>query len=133
MRRARALATASLLFLAFSVLGCDWRQLSVRIPDFESKQVLGVGVWRTSGGAGYEREFEIHFSPPRQVGAQEVITYTVSGGLTSSQIDAIERDSQNPDQITVHLWMPLLGGGSYKVTTFNDAGESPLSDETVSL
>jgi hypothetical protein len=132
MRRSRALATLGLVFFAVSLVGCDWRQLSVRIPDFETKQVLGVGLWRASAGSAYERELEIRFVPPRQVGVHELLAYTLDEG-GAAQLDVIERDPQNPDQVTVHLWVPLLGGGTYKVSTFNAAGESPLSDQTASL
>lgn len=113
-------------------LGCDMQWVTVVIPDYDSKQVKGVWVWRQAEQSGqFVRDTEIEFVEPI-VGSQyeliRVETTTGPLGERSSLPTGITRDAQNPDRVTMTLGFTRLSApGIFKVSTYNAAGDSPLS------
>jgi len=120
-------------------VGCDLQWVMVTIPDFESKQVAGVWVWRESEQDGaFVRDTEIEFVETIDAGGGyeilRVETTTGPQGERSSLPTGITRDAANPDQVTLSLGFTRLSGpGMFKVSTYNAAGDSPLSEASTQL
>lgn len=119
--------------------GCDLQWVKVTIPDFESKQVTGIWVWRQSEQSGqYVRDTEIEFGEriPAGGGVELLRVETTTGplGERSSLPTGIERDAANPDRVTLSLGFTRLSApGIFKVSTYNAAGDSPLSTASAQL
>ena len=134
----RALVALALLSVAPHLLACDYKQVTVRVLDFDTNAVIGVRFWRLSESSG---EFlaggRVLFSEVYQEDGEEWVDYTVvnedgSEGLTLPA--RIVRDGANPDAVTVDLYYSRFEGpGWYRVSAFNGAGDSDLSDEQVYL
>jgi hypothetical protein len=123
----------ALLALAVPLLGCDLSWLNVEIPDFNSKQIEGVWVWRLSPQTNqYQRDTQIQFGGVTTLTSGDILSYTTNvNGATLTT--GITRNSANPDVITVTLGFQRGLPGVFKVSTFNAAGESVLSSKSESL
>lgn len=114
-------------------LGCDLQWLTITIPDFDSKQVKGVWVWRLSEQSGqYVRDTAIEFTVPTLNidGIEFLRMETTMGplGERATLPTAVERDSGNPDRVTVTLGFTRLSApGVFKVSSYNQSGDSLLS------
>lgn len=114
-------------------IGCDLQWVKVMIPDFESKHVTGVWVWRQSEQNGqYVRDTEIGFGTRISGvdGSELLLVETTLGtlGERSSLPTGIERDATNPDHVTLVLGFTRLSApGIFKVSSYNASGDSPLS------
>ncbi|HYB12921.1 MAG TPA: hypothetical protein VEG67_05580 [Myxococcota bacterium] len=130
-----------LAFLALSlpVLGCDLAlsSLTVEIPDFSSKQVEGIWVWRLSPQTNqYQRDTQIRFEGVTTLASGQTLTYATNtaGGVTNATFETgVVPDPADPDRVTVKLGFVRGLPGVFKVTTYNAAGESPLSSGSDSL
>lgn len=120
-------------------LGCDLQWVTVTIPDYDSKQVKGVWVWRQSEQSGqFVRDTEIEFVEPIEGsnGYELLRIETTTGplGERSSMPTGIERDATNPDRVTLSLGFTRLSApGVFKVSTYNTMGDSPLSAASAQL
>lgn len=118
--------------LAGSV-GCDLQWIRVTIPDFESKVVTGVWVWRLSEQTGqFVRDTEIEigdvYVPQEGIELVSVVTTTGPLGERATLPTGLERDAADPDRVTLKLGFTRLSApGTFKVSTYNAAGDSPLS------
>lgn len=129
-------ALAMLLVVALS--GCEYRQITVRLSDLEAAQVNGVRFWRLSETSGrFEPGGVVHFGNIGFRKGVETLFYFVSqaDGFTSPSLSSpIVRDPAHPDRVTLQIWYPRLEDqGWFKVSSFNEAGDSSLSDEQVFL
>jgi hypothetical protein len=129
-------ALAILLVVALS--GCEYKQVTVRISDLEASQVDGVRFWRLSETSGrFEPGGVIRFTEFGLRKGVETLFYSVtyadgSEGMTLSS--PVVRDPAHPDRVTLNIWYPRLEDeGWFKITSFNQVGESSLSDEQVFL
>ena len=134
------LFAVALLLLA--VEGCKWFALTVKIPDFDSRQVQGVWVWRKDSATGqWQRAGQIVFQPvlpaaaASQPGAEEMQYVVVQPEGFGLPLRApVQRDPTTPDRATLSLWYArYLDAGEYRVSTYNEAGESPLSPQSLEL
>lgn len=120
-------------------VGCDLQWVNVTIPDYDSKQVKGVWVWRLSEQSGqFVRDTEIEFIEPIEgTGGFELLrveTTTGPLGERASMPTGIERDVSNPDRVTLKLGFTRLSApGEFKVSTYNTVGDSPLSAASAQL
>jgi len=120
-------------------MGCDLQWIRVTIPDFDSKGVTGVWVWRQSEQTGQfvrDTEIEIGDLVVAQNGLEIVSIVTTTGplGERASLPTGVERDAANPDRVTLSLGFTRLSApGTFKVSTYNDVGDSPLSQESTQL
>lgn len=136
-RRGAILLAMALLLLG--VQGCKWFEITVRIPDFDSRQVKGVWMWRKDEATGqFERAGQIIFQPSTASGAVPTaeLHYLVMqpDGVAFPLRAPVERDKAAPDRVTVRLWYArYLDPGEYRVSTYNDSGESPLSPQSLDL
>lgn len=133
-RWARLLLAAGLLL---AVQGCKWFEITVKIPDFDSRKVQGVWVWKQDPISGqWQRAGQILFDPAPSGTASKDLHYVVlqPDGFGLPLKAPVERDPKAPDQVTVRLWYArFLEPGQYRVSTYNAAGESSLSPEVLDL
>lgn len=132
-RSLRQALRLALLALALPLLGCDLSWLNVEIPDFNSKQVEGVWIWRLSPQTNqYQRDTQIQFAGVTTLTSGDILSYTtkVNGATLTT---GITRNPENSDVVTVTLGFQRGLPGVFKVSTFNAAGESMLSSKSESL
>ena len=129
MRRGRA---ALMLMLLVTLSGCDLSWLKVKIPDFGSKKVQGIWVWRqVEGTSTWKHDTRLIFASLRNNQGLEWLDYdTVVGTLGQRGVvtTSVQRTAGNPDEVTISVgFLRLSAPGSFRVSTFNASGESPLS------
>lgn len=133
------LAVALLAGLAIPITACDVSQVTVEIPDFQSSQVEGLWLWHLSDQTGqYERLSQVTFdSNPQSAVDSGTITYTIvapDGQHEATILSAITPSTTNPDSVTLTLYVERANQhGSFRVSTFNAAGESPLSSASITM
>lgn len=141
VRHALLVAVALLVLPLFA---CRWYGVTVLIPDFDTSQVEGVWFWRLSQDTGqYVRDGQIVFADQAHTldDGRVLLPYTLltNDGLLvhDSLATVLDRDSTNPDRVTLNLQYAALDKAgmspSYRVSSYNAAGDSALSDETVVL
>jgi hypothetical protein len=132
-RRGLRLAALALVALALAATGCEVRGFRLQVPGFDTMGVRGVWVWRESPSSGeYERYAQIEFGERFQLyeGA-EFLWYSfpaVEGPMYLQT--AIERASAGPDGVNLNLAF-LQVPGRFKLSSYNENGESPLSTGTL--
>lgn len=136
-KRGATLLAAALLLLA--VQGCKWFEITVKIPDYDSRQVQGVWMWRKDSASGqWQRAGQIVFQPAAAAAnpGDEALQYVVvqPDGFGLPLRAPVQRDTAAPDRVTVRLWYArYLEPGEYRVSTYNESGESPLSPQSLDL
>lgn len=122
---------AALALLGLCSTGCQVKQFLVRLPGFESSKVLGLWVWRAApGSAEFERYALIEFGKLVEADGFEFLSYTVTiAGRPFTLASEVER-SPTPDDVEVSLSLGTVDG-VFKLTSYNAAGESPLSEGTL--
>jgi hypothetical protein len=140
-RLKRGAVCCAVSILALALAGCDVTWVNVMIPDFQSKEVQGVWIWLALGATGtFAHDMQVPVqtvSPPATNGKETpgvLWTLPDSSGNQQLVIVAAQPDPANPDGISVKIGVvaPILSG-SVKVSTYNAAGESPLSAAETSL
>jgi hypothetical protein len=129
MRRARA---ALMLLLLVTLSGCDLSWLKVKIPDFGSKKVQGIWVWRqVEGTTSWRHDTRLVFTGLRGSAGFEWLDYeTVVGTLGQRGVvtASVQRTAGKTDEVTVSVgFLRLSAPGMFRVSTYNSSGESPLS------
>ncbi len=135
-RTLRRLAALAVLVLSLPLAGCELDVLVVRVPDFDSKQVLGITLWKTTSTGTYQRALDVEFLEPQlDEKGIELIGYSyVADGKTVETWDKLHRDPANPDQVILGFFaLPLASGVTHRISTFNAAGDSGLSAQTFVL
>jgi hypothetical protein len=135
-RTLRRFAVLAILTLALPIGGCDWDVLVVQVPDFDSKQVLGITLWRTTAQGGVQRALDIQLLEPKlDDQGTELVGYSyVEDGQTVEVWDRLHRDPANPDRVLLgFVALPLPENVSYRISTFNAAGDSALAPQTFVL
>ena len=127
------LALASVVFQ-----GCTLGTVTISIPDFASKSVQGVWLWRSTAFNGaYQREVQFSFGEFQPDAQGEALEYTASPADGSAPIPIptyVVRDAANPDRVTVSLIFGRSEDAAfYRASTYNTSGDSPLSSEIVPL
>ena len=138
----RASAILALLFTCFTSTGCSWRLLHVMISDFDGSALNGVSIFRIaqdSGQAEPAGHLEFISVDLQNVGGvdYEVLQYRIveqdGTRFTESSFAELVRDTADPETVELQLVFQPTSPGFYKVSTFNDAGSSPLSANQVQL
>ena len=135
-RTLRRFAALAILILALPLGACDWDVLVVQVPDFDSKQVLGITLWRTTAQWGAQRALDIQLLEPKlDEQGTELVGYSyVDDGQTVEVWDRLHRDPANPDRVLLgFVALPLPENAQYRISTFNAAGDSALSPQTFVL
>lgn len=142
-RKVRRAALAALVAVALPVLaGCEVKPLTVQILGWDTYAVQGVWLWRYDDAAGrFERDNGVQFLRDRSTtqfaegfppGAELVLyTFAAGGGEMPARV---QRDPNDPDRVTLDLWyLRFSDAGIFKATTYNAAGESALSSNSILL
>jgi hypothetical protein len=132
-RRGLRLALAALTVLALSTAACDVRGFRIQVPGFETKGVLGVWVWRESPTTGeYERYAQIQFGDRYELyEGIEFLWYSFPAVQGPMHLQTkIEYATEDPDTVNLNLAF-LQVPGSFKISSYNASGESPLSAGTL--
>jgi hypothetical protein len=134
----RSLACGAIVLATVPFGGCQLASFTISIPDFMTKQVSGVWLWRQSPTTGvFERDGQLVFGATGSTTAGETIDYTAtpSGGAAGQPCTAqVVRDATNPDHVTLQLiFTRSQDAGYYRASTFNTTGDSPLSVEILPL
>jgi hypothetical protein len=119
--------------LAFAMVGlcatgCDVRPFRVQIPRFDTAQVQGLWVWRAAASGEFERFQQIEFRDLSQDEGGEYLRYSLDGSGVSFASPVV-RDPASPEDVTLTLSF-RRALGSFKLSSYNTVGESPLSDGT---
>ncbi len=136
LRTSCALVALSLLPL---LTACEYRRVTVRIADFESALVEGVRFWRlTEASLQFEPGGSVEFDDPRILeSGHEVVDYTVfspDGEELVTLPAFVLRNPADPDTVTLELqYLRYEDPGWFRITTYNAAGESELSQEQIYL
>ena len=134
----RSLRISALVLAALSLGGCQMVSFTISIPDFASKRVAGVWMWRWSTASGaFQRQDQLVFGEVDLDPTGESLDYVVTpvaGGQDLPFTAHVARDGANPDRVTLQLlFTRSQGTGYYRASTFNATGESPLSAEVLPL
>jgi hypothetical protein len=127
------------LVLCLPLFGCRWADtVTVEIPDFDSSAVEGVWIWRGNGvGGQYDRSLHYRIEEAFVQDGEEFLLYTVlqpDGEPRWTLPARVERDPADQDNVQIRFLLPLVeGGGRFRASTYNAAGESLLSAETLEI
>jgi len=135
IRRAAVFVSAA---IALCLVGCEIKSLKIWIPDFDSSQVRGVWIHQLSQSGEYQKVLQVVFQEPFHRGGAEFLHYTAEGFVEEEgqQIYGeaeVVRNPENPDEVTLELWLPCEPPIAIRVSTYNEVDESPLSDEALYL
>ena len=111
--------------------GLRFSWLTVSIADFQSKEVQGVWISRSSTTTG---TFTHDMQVPVQAGSGMFQNVLDSSGQPQSLVVTAQPDPANPDHVIVKIgvFAPSVSG-YVKVSTYNAVGESPLSAADTTL
>jgi hypothetical protein len=131
----RAIARVLLAVALLPLFGCSLSFLTVRISDFESKQVRGIWVWRRSEQTGqYLKDTQLVFGTLVKQAQGELLLYTTTYGPLGERgalSTGLARDASNQNIVTMQVaFLRRSAPGTFKVTTYNAIGDSPLSDQS---
>ena len=119
---------AALVLVALLAVACDLRGFRVYLSDFEVSQVRGLWVWRANAQGQFQRYTQIQFGAVQEQDGNEFLPYSFAvNGKPVTLNSPITRLPAAPDDLTVILAFGYAPG-TYKVSSYNSAGESGLSD-----
>jgi hypothetical protein len=132
-RTSRAASALLLLTIGLYLTGCDILGFRVRLKEFSAKKIEGLWVWQKSPATGkFVRHSQIEFGPIFRSSGKEFISYNFTTGAEPMGLQSsVVRSSTSPDTVTLNLAFLAVGSGIYKVSSFNQAGESALSTGTL--
>lgn len=123
--------------LALPLSACEMVRVTVVIPSFDSAGVEGVTFWRAAND-GFEEDGQLVFEGTEFRNGHEVVRYrfrSCDGDLGRVSYEApVERPASDPDVVVLQLHYPRRAEpGTFRVSTFNHAGQSPLTDTAAEL
>jgi hypothetical protein len=133
-------ASAAVALLALTLMGCQFRQMLIYIPDFESNVIEGIQLWRGDEPASeiVSDAGRITFGDCFFGQGAEVIGYTMVDSQNQPYdftFDVTVVRSADGDGVTLRLAFPgwREPPGWVRASTFNAAGESELSADAIFL
>jgi hypothetical protein len=126
------LACAALLLVS----GCVGPVLiRLQVAGFDEAAVEGVGVWREPGQPGqWELVAELPLTPNDSDGTERLLYgFELPDGSVVSLATALERDIEDPDRVTMSLWYYPDDAGVLRVSVYNAAGHSALSQQELEI
>jgi hypothetical protein len=137
--RHRWISLFSILPFALLVSGCDLSLeiIAIRMLDFDSSRIEGASIWRLSEVTGdFERVSDVPFTRAVFESGEEGLSYPVhdDSGQELTLWAEFTRELETPSIVTVRFWWRRTTDvGVFKVSTFNAAGQSPLSERAAEL
>ncbi len=110
--------------------------LRMQVPALDDGPIGGIWMWRKSEVTGeFEPLSEIRFTDTVEENGTEFLEYELidpSGNTLGVTLSAqIDRSGEVPE---LSLWfVRFSGNGEFKASLYNEAGESPLSTQTIVL
>lgn len=141
--KSRRVALAALIAIVLPVLsGCEIKPFTVQIVGWDAYEIQGLWLWRyDQTGQRFERDNGIQFLRDRSTeqladrfpAGTELVLYTFATGGTEMPVQ-VERSPSDPDRVTLRLWyLRFTEPGIFKATTYNAAGESSFSANSILL
>jgi hypothetical protein len=132
-RTSRAASALLLLAVGLYATGCDILGFRVRLKEFGADRIEGLWVWQKSPATGkFIRHSQIEFGSIFRSSGREYLSYTfTTGGEPMGLQSSVVRSSTSPDTVTLNLAFLAVSSGIYKVSSFNQVGESALSSGTL--
>ena len=126
-------ARAALVALAITAAGCNLGGVRIQIPDFMSRQVEGVWIWRQDASGAFQRFAQLHFEEAATgADGKRYLTYWLQDGTATLTLHSLlESVPGQPSAVELELGFLHADGGSFKVSSYNAAGESSLSAGTL--
>jgi hypothetical protein len=120
---------------------CPCRTLSLEIPDLEANEIQGIQFWRADDENAelFDQSVRIFLGETSVENGMEIIAFTMADAegqpIPVSTCAVLVRGEDEDDPIELHFifdsWNELPGW--IRVSTFNEVGESDLSEEAVFL
>ena len=129
----------ALLFATLPLTGCETKEITLALPGFGNGSIDGIWLWRLGSTGQYERACRLQLSDPQTTSSgAEVLPYIqicdAPDELGLNMRAQIARLSGDPSTIVVKLWyFRFADAGNFKASSYNAAGESPLSAQTLSF
>ncbi len=139
-RRVLAGLAGLLLMATLGAGGCRLSSLHVLIPDFDASSVDGVTIWQLDEATGQPvtaatlRFLDVGMED-FGTGPFELLDYEIvlpDGSVQPPLTTQVQRNPASADVDLLLFFVPA-GPGWYRVSTYNEAGTSPLSAEQVYL
>jgi hypothetical protein len=133
MFRSRVFVHVALVALvAFAAAGCNLRGVRIQLRGFDENQVRGLWLWRAAPSGDFERHAQIVFGALQEQDGIEFLPYSFDlDGKLVTLSTPIERAAGSEDDLNVVLAFGRPLPGAYKLSSYNAAGESSLSDGTL--
>jgi hypothetical protein len=111
--------------------------VTLLIPDFDSAAIDGLRFWKLDYvEGGYVEALRLEFTEVVEEDGGETLVYRVwrNGETLSAMVPVVmERIQGYSDAVKVRPMLPSLGPGAYRISSFNAAGDSALSDDWLTL
>ena len=132
MNRLGLCARVALAALAITAAGCDLVGFRIQIPDFASRHVEGVWIWQQGSSGVFQRFARLQFGDPATGSdGTQYLPYSVQRGEISVTLQSpLQGVPGQPSAVELELGF-LSAKGSFKVSSYNAAGESALSTGTL--
>ena len=126
-----ALAGLMLVFLTSSA-GCSIASFGLLFVDFDSNAVEGIRLWKFDGAA-WQRDLTIAFGDVVEYRGDEYLSYQFDDkGSGEIGVEMMSRLERGADGVGLRFGLVPLDEGDYKISAFNEVGESALSAGTYS-
>jgi hypothetical protein len=129
----------ALLFAAVPMMGCEPKEITFALPGFGSGNIDGLWLWRLGSTGQYERVCKLQLADPQTTpSGTELLPYLqvcdAPDEVGLNMTAKITRLSGDPTTIVVKLWyFRFADAGQFKASSYNSAGESPLSAQTLAF
>lgn len=128
----------AMALLVLPLTGCEVKQIWVELPRFGDGAVDGIWLWRLDDASGeYVRHCHLPLGDVESVGGREAVYYDQECSDEFPTVDffaLVERAPDDPESATLGLWyVDSDTSGTYKLSSYGDAGESALSETTLEL
>lgn len=133
-RRNNWIAVLAMLPMVVSLTACDAVGFRILIPDYDASNVSGLRLW-TEDASGFTERIALTFDETVEATVGEVVMYgfMVDGedlGVTMPAL--VQRDAENRVTLSINL-LTFAGGQEYRISTFNEFGDSPLAEGSFTL
>ncbi|MGH0037428.1 MAG: hypothetical protein ACQGVK_20565 [Myxococcota bacterium] len=134
--RARRLFRVALVSLAIlSVIpltACNFSTIRLLVTDFDSGAVAGLHFWKLDYAKGtYEEALDLEFIEVVEQGGGETLVYELwKNGrvIVTSMAVPVERIQGLSDAAVIRPLLAGLAPGAYRLSSYNEAGDSALSE-----
>ena len=136
-RFARGVAAAFLLAATLPLSGCDIQGFSLAFRDFDTASIDGIRLWELDESSGqWVPSLDLPFGEIEVRHGVEYVGYDVPWGDDGDVLglaSEVERFGTFDEVVRLRFVFLPLEDGDYRISAFNEFGDSPLSTGTYSL